>query len=176
MVCRASPHTSRSLQTLVDTLTCKAPPPALGRGDGTKVPRVHGGGVERQRRWRWEGERVALPGEVQPFQDALPHLFHLGSLLGLEVKDLHVKPSFTRFQWNWNVQERRQTHQPLCHVYLFTHKLHGHNLLSNTSQTAKANTHKNSSLHVIISNLIKRIKTPTFSADLQVRTIYYKSY
>ena len=73
------------------------------------MPWVHGGGVERQRRWRWEGERVALPGEVQPFQDALPHLFYLGSLLGLEVKDWHVKTSFTRFQLNWKEQESNET-------------------------------------------------------------------
>jgi len=31
---------------------------------------------------------VALPGEVQPFQDALPHLFHLGSLLGLTITEV----------------------------------------------------------------------------------------
>ena len=41
-----SPHTSKSVPTVVDTLTCKAPPSALGRGDGPEVPRVHRGGVE----------------------------------------------------------------------------------------------------------------------------------
>lgn len=70
------------------TDSCKAPPSALGRGDGPEVPRVHRGGVERQRRWRWEGEWVALPGEVQPFQDALSHLFYLGSLLGLTITEV----------------------------------------------------------------------------------------
>lgn len=70
----------------VDTLTCKASTPALSRGYRPEVPRVHRGGIERQcRGWR-EGERKALPGEVQPFQNALPHLFYLGSLLGLQVK------------------------------------------------------------------------------------------
>lgn len=114
-----SPHTSKSVPTVVDTLTCKAPPSALGRGDGPEVPWVHRGGVERQRRWRWEGEWVALPGEVQPFQDALSHLFYLGSLLGLEVKDWHVKTSFTNsIQLNWNEQEeiRHADHyaKPTC--------------------------------------------------------------
>lgn len=52
------------------------------------MPRVHRRGVEGQsRRWR-EGERVVLPGEVEPLQNALPHLLHLGSLLSLEVKDV----------------------------------------------------------------------------------------
>lgn len=70
------------------TDSCKAPPSAWSWGDGPQVPRVHGGGVEGQRRRWWEGEGVALPGEAQPFQDALPHLLYLGSLLGLTITEV----------------------------------------------------------------------------------------
>lgn len=88
------------------TLTCKAPPSALSWGDGPEVPGVHGGRVEGQRcGWR-EGKWVALPGEVQPFQDALPHLLHLGSLLGLQVKCQHVKTWFTRLCSSGNGQDK----------------------------------------------------------------------
>ena len=96
------PHTPVVPPDSAYTLTCKAPPSALSRGDGPKVPGVHGGRVERQRCGRWEGKWVALPGEVQPFQDALSHLFHLGSLLGLQVKCRHVKTWFTRLHSNWD--------------------------------------------------------------------------
>lgn len=77
--------------TVPSQLTCKAPPSALSRGYRPEVPGVHGGRVEGQRCGRREGQGVTLPGEAQPFQDALPHLLHLGSLLRLQVKGPHVK-------------------------------------------------------------------------------------
>lgn len=100
-------------------LTCKAPPSALSWGHGPEVPRVHRGGVERQRRGRWEGEREALPGEVQPFQDALSHLFYLGSLLSLQVKSQHVNTRATRFQLHLR-NRNGATHGLRCRAWVFT--------------------------------------------------------
>lgn len=72
-------------------LTCKASAPALRGWDRPKVPGVRRGRVEGQGRWRRERERVALPGEAEPLEDALAHLLYLGSLISLEDKDQHVK-------------------------------------------------------------------------------------
>lgn len=115
MTRRIRPHHPTVPPDVACALTCKAPPTALSRGDRPEVPGVHGGRVERQRRGRRKGKRVALPGEVQPFQNALPHLLHLGGLLGLQVKRRHVKTRFTEFCSNRNGQERSETHQlPGC--------------------------------------------------------------
>lgn len=50
--------------TAVPSLTSKASPPALRWWDWPKVSRIHRSWIERHGRWRWERERMVLPGEI----------------------------------------------------------------------------------------------------------------
>lgn len=46
------------------SLTSKASPPALRWWDWPEVSRIHRSWIERHGRWRWERERMVLPGEI----------------------------------------------------------------------------------------------------------------
>lgn len=141
-LCASSSYASTVLPAEVDLLTCKATPSALSWGDRPEVPRVHRGGVERQRRGRWEGEREALPGEVQPFQDALPHLFYLGSLLSLQVKRSMWKCDLQGS--SWIRMDREEWHRGCCAVssYLSVNSLLSSTCLQNENTTARAKLQK----------------------------------
>lgn len=55
---------ANELYTAVPSLTSKASPPALRWWDWPKVSRIHRSWIERHGRWRWERERMVLPGEI----------------------------------------------------------------------------------------------------------------
>lgn len=61
---RETQGNTNTFHTAAPALTSKASPPALRWWDWPKVSRIHRSWIERHGRWRWERERMVLPGEI----------------------------------------------------------------------------------------------------------------